>query len=113
MTAPDLVEAVQRRAPGVGRASVYRTLGLLTRLGVVQASTLGGGVATYVLTPARHHHHVVCLECQKTVEFDECVLQELEQRLSDTLGFELEGHLVEMYGRCPDCLKLRFESCSD
>jgi Fur family ferric uptake transcriptional regulator len=104
LTAPGLVEAVQKRAPGVGRASVYRTLGLLTRLGLVQTSTLGGGVATYVLAPSGHHHHVVCIECQKTVEFDECMLEELEQRLAEALGFQFEGHLVELYGRCPDCL---------
>jgi Fur family ferric uptake transcriptional regulator len=104
LTAPDLVKAVQKRAPGIGRASVYRTLELLTRLGLVQSSTLGGGAATYVLTPSKHHHHAVCIECHKTVEFDECVLRELEGRLAKTLGFQFEGHLVELYGRCPDCL---------
>jgi Fe2+ or Zn2+ uptake regulation protein len=104
LTAPDLVEAVQKHAPEVGRASVYRTLELLTRLGLAQSSTLGGGAATYVLTPTRHHHHVVCVACQKTVEFDECGLRELEGRLAEALGFQFEGHLVELYGRCPDCL---------
>ena len=104
LTAPDVVEAVQKRTPGVGRASVYRTLELLMRVGLVQSSTLGGAAATYRLTPDRHHHHVVCLECHKTVEFEECALPELERRLGERLGFELEGHLVELYGRCPDCL---------
>jgi Fur family ferric uptake transcriptional regulator len=104
LTAPDVVAAVQARTPLVGRASVYRTLELLTRLGVVQSSTLGGTAAMYVLTPDRHHHHVVCIECQKTVEFDECALRDLETQLAEALGFELEGHLVELYGRCPDCL---------
>ena len=104
LTAPRLVEAVQERAPGVGRASVYRTLELLTRLGLVQTCTLGGTAAIYVLTPAGNHHHVVCIDCHKTIEFDECVLGQLEEQLAATLGFQFEGHLVEMYGRCPDCL---------
>jgi Fur family ferric uptake transcriptional regulator len=104
LTAPDVVDAVQRRAPDIGRASVYRTLDLLTRLGLAQSSTLGGAAATYVLTPERHHHHVVCVDCHRTVEFDDCVLRELENQLAETLGFELEGHLVELYGRCPECL---------
>jgi Fur family ferric uptake transcriptional regulator len=103
LTAPDVVEAVQKRAPEVGRASVYRTLDLLIRLGLAQTSTLGGAAATYLLTPSKHHHHVVCLDCQKTIEFDECVLRELEDRLTEALGFQLVGHLVELYGRCPDC----------
>jgi len=104
LTAPDLVVAVQKRAPSVGRASVYRTLELLARLGLVQTSTLGGPSATYALTPGKHHHHVICIECHKTVEFDECVWKELEGRLAEKLGFQFEGHLVELYGRCPDCL---------
>jgi Fe2+ or Zn2+ uptake regulation protein len=104
LTAPDVVDAVQERSPGIGRASVYRTLELLTQLGLAQSSTLGGASATYVLTPNRHHHHVVCIECRRIVEFDECVLRDLEERLAETLGFQFEGHLVELYGRCPDCL---------
>jgi len=95
---------VRRRAPQIGRASVYRALELLSRLGLVQSTTLGGSVATYMLAPGKHHHHVVCIGCHKTVEFDECVVLELESRLAETLGFEFEGHLVELYGRCPDCL---------
>ena len=62
MTAPDLVKVVRTRAPGVGRASVYRTLVLLMELGLVQSSTLGGVAATYMLTPSKHHHHIVCIE---------------------------------------------------
>jgi Fur family ferric uptake transcriptional regulator len=104
LTAPDIVEAVQQRAPDVGRASVYRTLDLLTRLGLVQTSTLGGGAATYMLCPHGHHHHLVCTQCHKTIEFDECVVGELERELAAALGFEIEGHLLELYGRCPDCL---------
>ena len=103
LTAPGIVDAVQERAPGVGRASVYRTLELLTQMGGVQSSTLGRANATYVLTPDKHHHHVVCLDCHKTVELDHCVIDDLVDRL-DQLGFQFEGHLVELYGRCPDCL---------
>ena len=56
------------------------------------------------MSPTKHHHLVVCVECHKTVEFDDCVLGELEGRLREQLGFQFEGHLVELYGRCSDCL---------
>jgi Fur family ferric uptake transcriptional regulator len=104
LTAPSIVEAVRQRAPDVGRASVYRTLDLLTRLGLVQTSTLGGAAATYKLCPHGHHHHLVCIQCHKIIEFDDCVVGELERQLTAALGFEIEGHLLELYGRCPDCL---------
>lgn len=103
MTAPELVDAVQAREPGVGRASVYRTLDLLTTLGLVQASTLGGTTTTYILTPAGHHHHIVCLNCRETVEFEECLVGEFEQQVADRAGFQVEGHLLEIYGVCAEC----------
>lgn len=103
MTAPELVNAVRERNTGIGRASVYRTLDLLTSLGLVQASTLGGTSTTYILTPAGHHHHIVCLNCRQTVEFDECVMGEFEQQLADRAGFQVEGHLLEIYGLCATC----------
>jgi Fur family ferric uptake transcriptional regulator len=102
-TAPEIVAAVGVRAAGVGRASVYRTLELLTQLGLVQVSSMGGSIPTYVFAPSGHHHHLVCTGCGKTIEFEECVLGELEQRLADTFGFRIESHLMEVFGRCPDC----------
>lgn len=103
VTAPELVEAVQKRASGVGRASVYRVLNLLTRLNIIQASSLGGPTTTYVLTPGGHHHHVICTACNRTVEFESCPLDEEMQQLVSTFGFEVEGHLIELYGLCAEC----------
>ncbi len=103
MTAADIVSAVHQRAPDVGRASVYRTLDLLVRLGLVQISTLGSTTTTYMLVLAHHHHHLVCTRCHRTVEFDECQLAELEQALAEQFGFQVYGHLVEVYGVCQRC----------
>ncbi len=103
LSAPEVVAAVRARAPDVARASVYRTLELLTRLHLIQASSLGGPVTTYLLAPGGHHHHVVCTTCHRTVAFDDCGVSALEGELAARLGFEIEGHLVELYGRCPDC----------
>lgn len=103
LTAPQLVAFVAQRAPAVGRASVYRTLALMSRLGLVQASSLGGATTTYLLTLGGHHHHIICVNCRKTVSFDECVVKELEHTLENKLGFQIESHLVELYGRCEDC----------
>ncbi len=103
MTAADIVSAVHQRAPDVGRASVYRTLDLLVRLGLVQVSTLGGTTTTYMLVLARHHHHLVCTQCRQTVEFDECQFSELEEALAEQFGFQVHSHLVEVYGVCQHC----------
>ncbi|MCS7222301.1 MAG: Fur family transcriptional regulator [Anaerolineae bacterium] len=104
-TASDVVTRVQAHAPGVGRASVYRALDLFSQLGLVQASGLGSAATTYTLAPAGHHHHLVCVRCHKIVEFDDCYLADLQRQLAERFGFQINGHLVEMYGRCPGCLE--------
>lgn len=103
MTAPDVVAAVDETSPSVGRASIYRTLDLLTKLGLLQSSTLGGTETTYMLAPSGHHHHAICLECRETIEIDECVMGEMEGLLHERTGFEVRGHLLEIYGLCPRC----------
>jgi len=105
-TAPQLVTAVAAIEPTVGRASVYRTLDLLSELGLVQLSNLGGATASYLLSAGGHLHHVVCRTCRKTVSFEECTVEELERDLAQRFGFQIEGHLIELYGRCEDCQNL-------
>ncbi len=53
--------------------------------------------------PAGHHHHLVCSVCGATVDFADCDLGALEERLAKETGFEMQGHLLEVYGTCPQC----------
>jgi Fur family ferric uptake transcriptional regulator len=103
LTAQELIEEVERRDLGIGRVSVYRTLDLLNDLGLVQASSLGGTVTTYVLTTDGCHHHLVCLSCSRTIEFDGGAVDKVIGEIAEWLGCELQGHLLELYGYCPEC----------
>ena len=103
ISADELANSVNRTAPQVGRMTVYRTLDLLQQLGLIRAVYQGTGAAHFVLMDEGHHHHLLCSECATIVEFDDCVVQELEAQIQDRFRFEIQGHLVEFYGLCPDC----------
>lgn len=103
VSADDLVELVREAEPGVGRMTVYRTLDLLHELNLIRPIYHGTGAAHYVLMEDGHHHHLVCTACQRTIEFDDCVAQEISRALSDRFNFQISGHLLEFYGLCPDC----------
>jgi Fur family transcriptional regulator, ferric uptake regulator len=103
VSADELVSLVNRQAPRVGRMTVYRTLDLLQRLGLIRAIYQGSGAAHFVLLHNGHHHHLVCSHCDAVVEFDDCLMQELEQRLGDRYDFLVHGHVLEIVGLCPDC----------
>lgn len=103
MTADALVEIVKQQSPTIGRMTVYRTLDLLCELGQLRPVYQGGGAAHYVVLHDGHHHHLVCSQCERVVEFDECVLESLEEIIGRRFDFQVQGHLLEFYGLCPAC----------
>jgi Fur family ferric uptake transcriptional regulator len=103
LSAAELASLVREEAPNVGRMTVYRTLDLLNELGLVRPVYQGSGAAHYVLMDGGHHHHLVCAVCHKVIEFDDCVLGEIEELVCGRYQFQVESHLLELYGRCPDC----------
>jgi len=103
VSADDVVDAVHRREPSVGRMTVYRTLELLRQLGLVQPVYQGTGAAHYVLMDQGHHHHLVCSTCDRVIEFEECIAQEMSKLLGERFDFQIQGHLLEFYGVCPQC----------
>lgn len=103
LTAPEVVERVAEQDASIGRMSVYRTLDLFTRLGLIHPAFQGGVNARYVVMVGGHHHHLICQNCGKVVHFDECPLRDLTHQLETQFGFAIEGHLLELFGRCADC----------
>jgi len=98
---------VCREHPGIGLVTVYRTLEILAKLGLICEVHAGGSCRSYLMRrPSGHHHHLICSECGRVVDFADCDLSEVEQRLSQETGFKMEGHLLEFLGCCPDCQKI-------
>ena len=52
-----------------------------------------------------HHHHLICSNCGKVVDFPSCELEEAQQSLSKQTGFRIDGHLLEFIGLCQACQK--------
>jgi Fur family ferric uptake transcriptional regulator len=94
------LERIRGRCPGVGMVTVYRTLDLLSGLGVVRRLDLGSG-PRYELAED-HHHHLVCEGCGKVTEFEHCPLD--LRGLSGASGdFRIRAHSLEVYGTCSEC----------
>ena len=93
------MEEIWDRCPGVGLVTVYRTLDLLSGLGVVRRLDLGDG-PRYELAED-HHHHLICEGCGSVAEFEACSLEtaRLPQVWSD---LEIKAHSLEVYGTSAD-----------
>jgi Fur family ferric uptake transcriptional regulator len=105
LTSADVLAQVEARDPAVGRASVFRTLEMLTGLGIIRPTYLEARSPAYVLmSEDGHHSHIVCTRCYNVIEVDDCFVESLSEELEARYNFRLTGHLLEFYGTCADCL---------
>ena len=90
----------------IGLVTIYRTLDILTKLGLICEVHAGDSCRSYLIRrPLEHHHHLICSDCGTVIDFTDCDLSELEQRLAKETGFQINGHLLEFLGQCENCLK--------
>jgi Fur family ferric uptake transcriptional regulator len=95
---------LRERGEPVGLATVYRTLDLLLKSGLVRAHDFGQGFRRYEPMPAlAHHHHLVCVRCGRVEEFMHERLERMLPIIADEYGFQPERHRLEIYGLCREC----------
>ena len=105
ITSSDILAKVEQINPSIGRASIFRTLDLFTQLGIIRPTYIDTSLTpTYVMMHEGHHHHVICTNCNRVIEFDDCGLDQLTQTLEDKLNIKISGHLLEFYGLCIGCI---------
>jgi Fur family transcriptional regulator, ferric uptake regulator len=105
LTAQEIDDRLRAQGRGVGRASVYRILELLTELRLVQRIDVGQGVARYERhqPDGDHHHHLVCDRCGRIAPFEDPALEQAIERVSRRLSFAVDDHDVVLRGACGDC----------
>jgi len=98
---PDADE-IYRRAhqldPTISIATVYRTLGIFEKAGLIQKVTVGDGRSHYEVA-RDDHEHLVDVENGQIHEFQSEQLQALLINIADEMGFELTGHKLQVYGK--------------
>ncbi len=99
-TPDELIHAV---GPAVGRATVFRTIRMLTERDLLCRVRLEDGTLAYRWSGAGHHHHLVCVSCGRVDDLQGCDIDSDLARLAAASGFAVDGHWLEVYGRCADC----------
>ena len=95
---------VVRANPKIGYTTVYRTLKLLTRLGLATQRKFADGETRYEWTSeGSHHDHLICLECGKILEFEDQALETLQETIAQCYHFKTFHHRMEIYGLCSIC----------
>jgi Fur family ferric uptake transcriptional regulator len=92
------------RCPGIDRASIYRTVTLLEKIGAVNRVPQGFKYKlelSEIFLP--HHHHITCTKCGRNTDVEQHRLEELLTQIAKIEGYELVSHKVELSGICSRC----------
>ena len=107
-TAEQLLAWSRRRDRSVSRATVYRTLPLLTESGLVREMDFGKDYKFYDPNYADHpnHNHIICNDCERIVEFESDQIEKLEGEITRRLGFSIKAQRLQITGTCEELKKL-------
>lgn len=99
---PDAMEIFRRAVKldaTISLATVYRTMKLLEELGAVHRHAFEGGPARFENADGEHHDHLIDLDSGDVIEFHSETIERLQQQIADELGYDIEHHRLELYGR--------------
>lgn len=101
-TAEELLTMAKKREPSVSRATVYRTLPLLVECGVLKEMDFGKEYKFYDPNFAEHphHNHLICVDCDKIVEFEDRNIETMEDCITKRLGFSPSNKMIRIEAKC-------------
>lgn len=107
-TADQLLEWSRNRDRSVSRATVYRTLPLLTESGLVREMDFGKDYKYYDPNYAEHpnHNHIICQDCDHIVEFESEKIEKLEDEITNNLGFSLKTQRLQINANCEELKRM-------
>jgi Fur family ferric uptake transcriptional regulator len=103
VSAQELHEQLRPRHPRLALATVYRALEAQVESGMARRFERGGHVSAYIACDPEHHHHLVCVRCQKVEDLDETILRPVLRGITDRHGFTVEHERLDFYGLCATC----------
>ncbi len=108
LSAEELHDLLLQRGESVSLSTIYRTVKLMARMGILRELELAEGHKHYELHAAspHQHHHLVCIQCSQTIEFnnDSILKQGLKQ--AEKAGLQLIDCQLTIYTICPEALRL-------
>jgi Fe2+ or Zn2+ uptake regulation protein len=102
-TIDDLWQEMREAEPRLGRATVYRSVEKLVRMGLLDRIEFADGSHHYRVCGDNHHHHLTCTQCHCVVEVDVCLPMDQFKDISKKTKFDIEGHSLTLFGRCESC----------
>jgi len=102
-TADEIYKALEGKFPNMSVATIYNNLRVFKEAGLVRELTYGDASSRFDANVSEDHYHVICTECGSIHDFHFPYLREAESAAAKSVGFQVTGHRMEVYGVCATC----------
>ena len=98
----EILVLAQVRRPGLGYATVYRTMKLLVDAGVAEERQFGDGQTRFEAAEAAedHHDHLICRTCGHIFEFEDEQIESRQAMIAEQHGLRIVSHRLDLWGEC-------------
>ena len=104
LSAEDLHTLLEKEGERISLSTVYRTLHLMVYIGLLRELELAEGHKHYELNrPLKDHHHIVCVHCNKTIEFAASSVAQIGEKTAKSAGYHVLDCQLTLYGICKSC----------
>ena len=102
ISAEDVYKILIEQGEEIGLATVYRVLNQFDDAGILNRHHFEGGKSVFEISHKEHHDHLVCLKCGKVIEFEDDIIEELQEMIAKKHNIKLTHHSLYLYGECTD-----------
>ena len=103
LSAEDVHKALLSNGDDIGLATVYRVLTQFAEAGLVSRRHFETGQSVFELNRGHHHDHLVCIRCNRVLEFVDALIEARQDAIAAKYGFQIEDHALVIYGVCAEC----------
>ncbi|MBT9160162.1 MAG: Fur family transcriptional regulator [Dehalococcoidia bacterium] len=107
LDADEIYRRAREKRPRLSLSTVYRTLQVLKKLGLVDELHFDEGHHHYEVKASSEHHHLVCLGCGKVIEFEQPLSRYIKRNVPEAKGFEVIETEVRVSGYCAKCRRAK------
>lgn len=112
LSAEELYNLLENRGESISLSTIYRSVKLMARMGILRELELAEGHKHYELNHPHphHHHHLVCIQCNKTLEFNNDSILKQSLRQCEKEGFQLIDCQLTVMAVCPEAIRMGWPS---
>lgn len=103
LTADEIYFLVKKRMSKVSVGTIYRNLGVLTELGLIDKVITSLHEESHYEVHKEGHYHIICLKCKKIDDLEHYRALSIEPTAEKISGYKIKNHLIELHGICQAC----------